>query len=99
MELTIAGLWRYPVKSLAGEPISEAIQTPVGIPGDRIVHVRGPEGLRTSRRQYKMLDLHGSLDDAGHARIGRRFGGKLALNAFVRRPGIVRAGDAVQLVG
>ena len=78
MELTIAGLWRYPVKSLAGEPISEAILTPVGIPGDRIVHVRGPEVLRD---------------------IGRRFGGKLALNAVVRTPGIVRVGDVVQLVG
>ena len=30
--------------------------------------------------------------------IGRRFGGRLALNADVERPGIVRVGDAVSLV-
>ncbi|MEO7355166.1 MAG: MOSC domain-containing protein, partial [Gemmatimonadales bacterium] len=32
---------------------------------DRIVHVRGPEGVRTSRRQFKMLGLHGTLSAAG----------------------------------
>ena len=30
--------------------------------------------------------------------IGRRFGGKLCLNAQVLRPGVVRVGDAVRLV-
>ncbi len=69
MALTIAGLWRYPVKSLAGEAIDEATLTPHGIPGDRIVYVRGPEGLRTSRRQYRLLGLRGTLDAAGEARI------------------------------
>ena len=45
MTLHVAGLWRYPVKSLAGEPLPIATLTPEGIPGDRIVHVRGPEGV------------------------------------------------------
>ncbi len=36
-----------------------------GIPGDRIVHVRGPEGLRTSRRHYRLLGIHGSLGPDG----------------------------------
>ena len=30
--------------------------------------------------------------------IGRRFGGRLALNAEVTRPGLIRVGDAVRLV-
>jgi len=30
--------------------------------------------------------------------IGRRFGGRLALNAEVLRPGVVRVGDEVRLV-
>ncbi|MBL8986690.1 MAG: hypothetical protein JNJ80_10500 [Gemmatimonadetes bacterium] len=30
--------------------------------------------------------------------IGRRFGGRLALNAEVTRPGLVRVGDPVTLV-
>jgi uncharacterized protein YcbX len=65
MTLRIEGLWRYPVKSLAGEPLQTAQLTPAGIPGDRIVHVRGPEGVRTSRRQYRLLGLHGTLGPDG----------------------------------
>jgi uncharacterized protein YcbX len=65
----VAGLWRYPVKTLAGEAIHEALVTADGIPGDRVVHVRGPEGLRTSRRHYKLLGLHGTLSDDGVPRI------------------------------
>lgn len=67
--LYVKGLWRYPVKSMAGEPIAEAELTPTGIPGDRIVHVRGPEGVRTSRRQYRLLGLHGTLGANGAARV------------------------------
>ena len=65
----VAALWRYPVKSLAGEALSEAALTTDGIPGDRIVHVRGPEGVRTSRRQYKLLGLHGTLGEDDKPRI------------------------------
>jgi uncharacterized protein len=36
--------------------------THTGIIGDRIVHVRGPEGVRTSRRHHQLMGLHGSLD-------------------------------------
>lgn len=67
--LFVAGLWRYPVKSLAGEAISEALVTAHGIPGDRTVHVRGPEGVRTSRRQYKMLGLHATLGADDRPRV------------------------------
>lgn len=69
MTLHVAGLWRYPVKTLAGESISESMLTTLGIPGDRIVHVEGPEGVRTSRRHYKLLGLRGSLDAAGRPTI------------------------------
>ena len=69
MALHVAGLWRYPVKSLAGESISTAVIGPDGIPGDRTVRVRGPEGVRTSRRQYRMLGLRGTLDPDGRPRI------------------------------
>ena len=67
--MTVASLWRYPVKSLAGEAITEAQLTGLGIPGDRIVRVRGPEGVRTSRRQYRLLGLHGTLGVDGTPRI------------------------------
>lgn len=61
----VAGLWRYPVKSLAGEALRQVRLTPTGIPGDRTVHVRGPEGVRTSRRQFKMLGLRATLHADG----------------------------------
>ena len=69
MPLHIAGLWRYPVKSLAGESIASASLTAEGIPGDRIVVVRGPEGVRTSRKQYRLLALRGTLDANGRALV------------------------------
>jgi uncharacterized protein len=69
MALRVSQLWRYPVKSLAGEPLSTAVVGPAGIPGDRIVRVRGPEGVRTARRHYRLLGLRGTLDADGYARI------------------------------
>jgi uncharacterized protein len=53
------------VKSLAGESLSAASIGVHGIPGDRVVHVRGPEGVRTSRRQYRLLGLKGALGPDG----------------------------------
>jgi uncharacterized protein YcbX len=69
MALHVAGLWRYPVKSLAGEPLRTAFIGSGGIPGDRVVRVRGPEGVRTSRRQYRLLGLHATIDLEGRPRI------------------------------
>ncbi len=65
MTLYVKGLWRYPVKTLAGVSLDTAELTPTGIPGDRIVHVRGPEGVRTSRRQHLLLGLKGTLGPDG----------------------------------
>ena len=69
LSMTIVALWRYPVKSLAGESIDEATLTSLGIPGDRIVHVRGPEGVRTSRRHNRLLGLKGTLGGDGVPQI------------------------------
>jgi MOSC domain-containing protein len=69
MSLHVAELWRYPVKSLAGERLAATAIEPNGIPGDRIVRVRGPEGVRTARRQYRLLGLQGTLDADSRPRI------------------------------
>jgi MOSC domain-containing protein len=69
MSLFVAGLWRYPVKSLAGERLTTATLEPDGISGDRIVRVRGPEGVRTARRDYRLLGLRGTLDANGRPLI------------------------------
>lgn len=65
MTLTVGALWRYPVKTLAGERLDTAEITLGGIVGDRIVHVRGPEGVRTSRRHHNLLGLHATLGPDG----------------------------------
>ena len=39
---TVSALWRYPVKSLRGEQLESVSLTSDGVPGDRIVHVAGP---------------------------------------------------------
>jgi uncharacterized protein YcbX len=69
MTLRVAGLWRYPVKSLAGEALSVATLTPGGLVGDRVVHVRGPEGVRTARRHHRLLGLRGTLGSDARPRI------------------------------
>ena len=91
MPMHVKGLWRYPVKTLAGEPIEIAELTPAGIPGDRIVHVRGPEGVRTSRRQHLLLGLAGTLGPEGRPLVnGHPWDSEEAL-ALVRR---AAGGDA-----
>jgi MOSC domain-containing protein len=69
MSFYVAGLWRYPVKSLAGERVSSTTLSPGGMAGDRIVRVRGPEGVRTSRRHYRLLGLRATLDPHGRPLI------------------------------
>jgi uncharacterized protein YcbX len=69
MALSLGQLWRYPVKSLAGERVERATLTDLGVPGDRLVWVRGPEGVRTARRQYKLLGLRGTLSPEGDALV------------------------------
>ena len=63
--MTVAELRRYPVKTLAGERLDTVELTSDGIFGDRLVHVRGPEGVRTSRRHHRLLGLHATLGDDG----------------------------------
>jgi len=65
MSLYVAGLWRYPVKTLAGERLPMTTLTADGMPFDRIVQVYGPEGVLTSRKHYRLLGLRGTLGDDG----------------------------------
>lgn len=55
--MQVAGLWRYPVKSLRGEPLAEAELTEDGVRGDRLVHVRGPRGPFTGRTRHGLLTV------------------------------------------
>ena len=58
-------IWRYPVKSMAGERIAQAEVGELGIAGDRtiLVHVGGR--VVTSRTHHRLLGLKGTLDSNG----------------------------------
>jgi MOSC domain-containing protein len=61
--MRIVELWRYPVKSLAGEPLQAVELTPDGMIGDRVVHVRDARGrVVTARTKPRLLVLHGTWD-------------------------------------
>jgi uncharacterized protein YcbX len=72
MTLTVGALWRYPVKTLGGERLETATITANGVVGDRVVHVRGPEGVRTSRRHHNLLGLHATLGPDGELLVDGR---------------------------
>jgi uncharacterized protein len=58
----IKELWRYPIKSMAGERVRESRITLAGIPGDRAISVVDPSGrIITSRTHHRLLGLKGSL--------------------------------------
>jgi uncharacterized protein len=64
--MRVAELWRYPVKSLRGEPLQEAMLTPLGIERDRLVQARRPAGrVFTARTHPGLLGLQGGLDPEG----------------------------------
>ena len=83
----LAKLWRYPVKTLAGERLSTAAVGFNGVEGDRLVWVIGPEGVRTSRRHYRLLGLGGTLTEQGRVLInGHPWDSAEALALSVRSP-------------
>jgi len=64
--MRIQELWRYPVKSMAGERIDSAEVTETGIAGDRMVLVAGARGrIITSRTHPRLLGLRGTLGADG----------------------------------
>jgi uncharacterized protein len=61
----VESLWRYPVKSLGGEPLETAAFTDDGVEGDRLVHVQGPRGVLTGRTRYGLLTIPASTGPDG----------------------------------
>ena len=62
-------IWRYPVKSMAGESIRHAEVGGLGIAGDRAVLVHVGGRLVTSRTHHRLLGLKGTLDCNGVPQI------------------------------
>ena len=69
----IAELWRYPVKSMAGEPLQVAEVRETGIVGDRVVQVINAVGrTMTSRTKPKLLGYHATLGTDGEPLVDGR---------------------------
>ena len=69
----LAQLWRYPVKSMAGEPLQEAALGDFGVAGDRLVQVRDPDGqIATARSHPGLLLHHATLGPAGEPLVDGR---------------------------
>ncbi|PYN71404.1 MAG: MOSC domain-containing protein [Candidatus Rokuibacteriota bacterium] len=62
MAMKIAEIWRYPVKTMAGEKLQRVRLGPLGIEGDRVVHVEDAQGqVITSRSHPRFLGHKGAL--------------------------------------
>jgi uncharacterized protein len=62
----LAEIWRYPVKSLGGERLGQATLGPLGVEGDRVVHVQNARGrVITARTHPRLLAHHAVLDADG----------------------------------
>jgi uncharacterized protein YcbX len=87
--MKVAQIWRYPVKSMAGEQMNHARIGPLGIEGDRVVHVEDEDGrVITSRTHHRLLGHHATLNASGEPLVD----GLLWSDPKVRK-------DVVEIVG
>src|SRR5260370_804232 len=94
--MRVAELWRYPVKSMAGERLDEALVSENGIAGDRVVHVSGRGGrIIPSRTHPRLLGLHARLGGDGEPLVDGLPWGTPESAAAVR----AAAGAEARLVG
>jgi len=99
--MQVAELWRYPVKSLQGEPLERAAVTTAGLEGDRrfaLFDVETGFGL-TARRVPKLLFASARLSDDGGVDITLPNGSVTrddddALSAWLGRRVTLRSADA-----
>ena len=71
--MKITEIWRYPVKTMAGEKLERAGVGSLGIEGDRVVHVENSKGrVITSRSHPRFLGHKGSLGLHGEIMVDGR---------------------------
>jgi uncharacterized protein len=90
----VAELWRYPVKSMGGEPLAACELTRDGIPGDRIVHVERHGKVVTSRSRPQLLVHHARIGDDGEPLVDGRPWTEQAVGREVE----LAAGEGARLV-
>jgi len=71
--MKVAEIWRYPVKTMAGEKLQHVRIGPLGLEGDRIVHVEDARGQTiTSRSHPRFLAYRGTLGPDGEPLVAGR---------------------------
>jgi uncharacterized protein YcbX len=66
-------IWRYPVKSMAGESLKDADLTEAGVDGDRVLQVRiGEERIMTARTRPLLLLHHATTGAEGRVLVDGR---------------------------
>src|SRR5882672_6606719 len=71
--MNVTEIWRYPVKTMAGEKLPRARLGPLGIEGDRVVHVEDIQGqVITSRSHPRFLGHKGTLGLDGEPLVDGR---------------------------
>ena len=79
-------IWRYPVKSMAGEQLQQAAVGVHGIEGDRVIHVRNGQGKLVTARTYPgLLGHHAKLDLQGNSLVDGRPWNLASVLADVRK--------------
>ncbi len=71
--MNVAQIWRYPVKTMAGEQLQRVAVGPLGIDGDRVVHVEDAgERVITARSHPRFLGHKGALGAHGEVLVDGR---------------------------
>src|SRR2546425_7981354 len=93
--MRVAELWRYPVKSMAGEPLQSADLRGDGIAGDRVVHVGDARGrMITARSRPRLLGPRAAPGTAGEPLVD----GRPWRSAEVGSAVVTAAGEGARLV-
>jgi uncharacterized protein YcbX len=71
--MEVTHIWRYPVKTMAGQEMQRAVVGPLGIEADRLVHVEDARGrVVTSRSHPRFLGMKGAADAQGTITVDGR---------------------------
>jgi uncharacterized protein YcbX len=93
--MRVAEIWRYPVKTMAGERLDRVSIGSLGIQGDRIVHIEDADGrVITSRSHPRFLGHRGTLGSDGEPLVDGQVWNSPEIAAHV----VEIAGPGAQLV-
>lgn len=71
--MKVSEIWRYPVKTMAGEKLQRGVLDSLGVEADRVVHVEDARGrVITSRSHPRFLAHKGSLRTDGEILVDGR---------------------------